>query len=120
MPHRPLKPCAVRTCNGRATNGRYCTDHAHLNKQDRKPDTRPSASARGYDRKWRRIRAMYLRSHKECVICGAPAEEVDHIISLAEGGTHKWTNLQALCKTHHSQKTVDVDGGFGNDRGGGY
>lgn len=121
MPHRPLKPCAVRTCNGRATSGRYCSDHAHLGKQNRKPDTRPSAAARGYDRHWRRIRGSYLKAHPTCELagCGEPAEEVDHILSLAEGGTHRWENLQSLCKTHHSQKTVYLDGGFGNARGGG-
>ena len=90
-----------------------------MNTQTRKPDVRPSAAARGYDRKWRRIRAQYLKSHPDCVVCGEPAEEVDHIVSLADGGTHKWENLQSLCKTHHSQKTVVFDGGFGNPKGGG-
>ena len=119
MPSRPLSPCAHPTCSGRAVNGRYCAAHAHL-KPARKPDDRPSAAARGYDAKWRRVRAMYLKRHPDCVVCGEHAQEVDHIVPLADGGTHKWDNLQAMCKTHHSQKTVYQDGGFGNRRGGGY
>lgn len=119
MPHRPLKPCAVQQCPGRATNGRYCDDHKHLNKRHHKPDTRPSASKRGYDRKWRRIRVHYLRHHPNCVVCSEPATEVDHIITLAEGGSNKWSNLQSFCKTHHSKKTVAADGGFGNPTKGG-
>ena len=119
MPSRPMRPCAAPRCPGRATNGRYCADHAHLAKQTRKPDGRPSASARGYDAKWRRVRAAYLKRHPVCVVCGEQATEVDHIVPLVDGGTHKWDNLQAMCKTHHSQKTVAFDGGFGNRRGGG-
>jgi len=119
MPSRPLRPCSAPRCAGRATNGRYCEAHAHLAQQARKPDDRPSASARGYDAKWRRVRAAYLKRHSECVVCGEQATEVDHIVPLADGGTHQWTNLQAMCKTHHSQKTVYLDGGFGNRRGGG-
>ncbi len=118
MPTAPAKPCAVRSCPGRARNGRYCPDHAHLNKT-RKPDTRPSASARGYDRKWQRIRAQYLRAHPDCVECGEPATDVDHIITLADGGTHRWSNLQSFCHRHHSMKTALLDGGFGNEKGGG-
>lgn len=77
-------------------------------------DSRPSAAKRGYDRKWRRIRAMYLKKHRRCVVCGEQATEVDHIIPLADGGSNKWENLQAMCKSHHSKKTASADGGFGN------
>lgn len=116
MPNRPLSPCAVRTCRGRATNGRYCVDHAHLNKQSRKPDTRPSASARGYDRKWQRIAAAHKKAHPHCVVCGEPVEHTDHIVPRSQGGSDKWENLQSLCHSCHSQKTVYLDGGFGNAR----
>jgi len=73
---------------------------------------RPSASKRGYDRKWRLIRAQYLKAHPNCE-CGAPATEVDHVISKRNGGSNKWSNLQPMCKPCHSRKTVAVDGGLG-------
>lgn len=116
MPYRPIGPCAAHPCRGRATHGRYCEQHA---RQNRRPDNRPSASRRGYDAKWRRVRAAYLRGHKDCVVCGEQATEVDHVVALKDGGTHQWSNLQAMCKTHHSRKTAVSDGGFGNRRGGG-
>ncbi|NJN53691.1 MAG: HNH endonuclease [Anaerolineae bacterium] len=124
MPHSPRKPCAIESCPGRATHGRYCADcskQRQQKQQQRSPDTRPSAARRGYDAEWRRIRAQFLKAHGECVVCGDTATEADHILSLANGGTHQWSNLQPMCKTHHSQKTAVLDGGFGEREGrGGY
>jgi len=34
------------------------------------------------------------------------AAEVDHIVPLARGGTHDLANLQPLCKSCHSKKTM--------------
>ena len=71
---------------------------------------RLSPSKRGYDGAWRKIRTAFLSAHPLCRHCEAagvttPAREVDHIRPLADGGTNAWTNLQPLCKSHHSQKT---------------
>lgn len=82
---------------------------------------RESAAKRGYDGKWRMIRAQFLGAHPSCP-CGAPATEVDHIIALARGGSNAWANLQALCGPCHRRKTISVDGGFGfgsTPKGGG-
>ena len=53
---------------------------------------------------------MFLRAHPLCEDCRAAgraqvAEEVHHIVPLRDGGTHEWSNLMALCKTHHSRRT---------------
>lgn len=77
-------------------------------------DARPSAARRGYDRKWRMIRAGFLKAHPRCEMCGAAASEADHRTPLAAGGTHAWANLRALCKPCHSRKTAREDGGFGH------
>ena len=53
-------------------------------------------------------------------MCGRPGECVDHIVPLADGGTNAGGNLQTLCWSCHSIKTVACDGGFGksaNTRG---
>lgn len=65
---------------------------------------RPSASARGLGADWRRLRNEHLRKHPKCVRCGEPAQEVDHIIprSVAPERRLDPTNLQSLCKAHHS------------------
>lgn len=109
MPTRPLGACRHRSCPSRATHGGYCA--THYQPRERPADERPSAAQRGYDAKWRRIRAAYLKKHPTCVACGEQATEVDHIKALRDGGTNEWANLQAMCKTHHSQKTNRENGG---------
>lgn len=86
--------------------------HKHIPRED----NRPSAAKRGYDGTWRKIRLQVLREEPLCRVCHAnghitPAQEVDHIVPLARGGTHARANLQPLCKTHHSQKTAREDMG---------
>lgn len=80
-------------------------------------DERPSAAKRGYGTKtgWPRIRARYLRAHPMCEVagCSRPAVDVDHVDGSGPRGDNSDGNLQALCKPHHSRKTVAVDGGFG-------
>lgn len=106
MPTRPKQPCAHPGC----PNRKPCPIH----KRQRTEDTRPSAAERGYDQKWRRTRAAFLKKHPTCVGCGGDASEVDHIVPLKDGGTNEWSNLQAMCKSCHSNKTNTFDGGFGN------
>jgi 5-methylcytosine-specific restriction protein A len=82
---------------------------------ERAEDARPSAAKRGYDSKWRVIRAAFLKAHPVCE-CGAPATEADHRRPLRDGGTHAWANLRPMCKPCHSRKTTARDGGFGNSK----
>ncbi len=119
MPTRPLGPCSYRGCPQRAVRRGRCEVHAkQADEQYRQahPDTRPSAAERGYDLKWRRIRAAYLRKHPTCVEpgCNQAATHVDHIKARTQGGGDEWANLQGLCHSHHSSKTNMFDGGFGN------
>lgn len=71
----------------------------------KREDNRPSSSRRGYNKRWQRIRAMYLRSNPICEDCGHSATEVHHIKPLREGGTNHWENLAPLCKKCHSRRT---------------
>ena len=87
-------------------------------------DDRASAASRGYDSRWRKQRAAYLRHHPLCVMCDAhgvatPATLVDHIVPLADGGTHAVDNLQSLCVQCHARKTgQDVRKRRATPRGG--
>ena len=76
---------------------------------------RGSASARGYGRRWQRLRKLVLVRQPICgwPDCTAAATEVDHIKPRRRGGTDRLENLQALCKAHHSLKTVREDGRWG-------
>lgn len=41
----------------------------------------------------------------EGVRCPNPASQVDHIVNVAEGGSHELTNLAAICVPCHAVKT---------------
>lgn len=71
-------------------------------------------SDRKYGRAWKRIRDKYIADHPFCEMCLAkslyipyhvvqPSLEVHHIVPLCEGGTHKKSNLMALCHKCHAE-----------------
>lgn len=102
----------------------YCEEHLYMVEQaerDRRAAVdkhRGSSTARGYDGKWRKIRARYLQVNQLCVECRKvgryiPANEVHHIKALADGGTHDSDNLSSLCKSCHSSITAKDNGGYG-------
>lgn len=95
---------------------RFAPPRASAPKFGKTSDKRASPSQRGYDAKWRRIRAAFLKAHPNCDACGAPASHVDHRTPLRDGGSNKWDNLQPLCASCHSRKTAAQDGGFGNPK----
>lgn len=75
-----LKPCL--TC-GRPSEGSRCPAHTIRN---------------GSTRTWRKVRVLILaRDRYTCQLCGQPAQHVDHIMPLAEGGTDAARNLRATC-----------------------
>lgn len=61
-------------------------------------------------RPWRRLRQEILvRDAYTCCECGRIAVigmEVDHIVSLARGGTDHPSNLRAMCRACHAAKTA--------------
>lgn len=76
-------------------------------------DARPSAAIRGYDRRWRIVRRMYLRRNPLCVECAKHGRTeastvVDHIEPHRGDEKLFWDerNWQALCKPCHDQKTA--------------
>lgn len=55
-------------------------------------------------RDWPRIRASVLeRDGGACVMCGAPATDVDHV---DPSGPHEAGNLRSLCRTCHMRRTA--------------
>ena len=67
---------------------------------------RPTAHERGYGAAWRRLRAEVLDDEPLCRVCGRIATDVDHIRPKRRGGSDDRSNLQPLCKAHHSAKTL--------------
>ncbi len=74
---------------------------------------RGSASARGYGKRWQRVRKMFLSRSPVCVRCEregriVPATEVHHIKDrrIFSELAYSMDNLEALCKPCHSQQSM--------------
>ena len=64
--------------------------------------TRETATKRGYDTRWRKLRKMILNDNPICEICERkPAREVHHLNGDSRDNCYE--NLQALCKECHSR-----------------
>jgi len=115
MPSRAARPCTKPGCPCLVTGRQSrCAEHERERAQ-----ARGSAAANGYDAAWRKLRLRFLIDHPFCVRCHAEATEVDHIVAFRGNEALRLdpTNLQALCISCHSSKTVMQDGGFGRMRG---
>lgn len=107
MPQSLPHPCAHPGCPG-LTRQRYCDKHKT---EGSKVDiqTRGTAAHRGYDARWRRIRAEVLRKHPLCMDCleqgrTAAATDVHHIDGNVQNMAE--SNLRPLCKACHSRHTI--------------
>jgi 5-methylcytosine-specific restriction protein A len=104
MPVRKLSPVAQRQRQG-VTRAQ---DSASAAQAPTKPRTTPSRQHRA----WQRVRAERLRVEPSCRPCRAegkttPASEVDHIVSIADGGALlDINNTQSLCHDHHADKSA--------------
>ena len=114
MGTRPPHPCGWPGCRT-LTGDRFCDTHRRAD-QRRLDARRPSSSARGYDARWRHIRAEVLARDPWCSKCRErPAEEVHHVVALRDGGTNAPENLAALCKSCHSGLTMTATRAAGSD-----
>ena len=118
MPRKPKTPCNHPLCPRKSVDGEsYCEEHLRERKRKAYRDYdkhRGTAKERGYGGSWRRLRKIVLSKEPLCRHCNegarlTPATEVDHI----DGDTtnNSLDNLQPLCKSCHSKKTVREQGG---------
>ncbi|MER5898897.1 HNH endonuclease [Streptomyces mirabilis] len=120
------RPCLK--CGRLTTNPSRCDVHQReweAQRQKLRDAERGSASQRGYDITYRRVRAQVLKGwrsqHGEwCPGWRVPAHAsqdltVDHIIPLAKGGTHHRENLRVLCRRCNSSRGSKPD-----NQGGSY
>ena len=109
---RAASSCLRPGCPGLVRDG-VCSVCGPLRKQARRQqdERRGSASSRGYNSRWQRIRSVYLSAHPLCADCAAAgrvaaATDLHHIVALRNGGTHEESNLLALCHSCHSTRTA--------------
>lgn len=119
---RALTVCSTPACNELVKRGKC--DECREKARRRRDRNRPNAGERGYDAKWRRTAARFLKFHPlcECDDClkvpkheRPKADTVDHRDGLGPLGPdgHKWSNLRAMTAGHHSKRTArDQPGGW--------
>ena len=101
----------MRICDscGKAVRS-VCLD-CHKKSRARREKNRPSAAARGYGARWRKLRKLVLHDDPICAVCHvAASEEVDHILPKASGGMDELSNLQGICERCHAEKTAQENG----------
>lgn len=109
MPKSPSSPCRYQRCPALTDHSSgYCPEHRASYDQQR-----GSPSKRGYDRAWQKLSKQVLKEEPLCRRCRLKDSVLtDHIITKRAGGTDARSNLQALCKDCHDEKTRQEDGRF--------
>ena len=110
VPRKPKRPCSYPGC-GMLTDGQYCDEHKQSIERQYNRYLRDSDTNKRYGRAWKKLRARFLLLHPLCEQCKnegrfTAAEEVHHVLPLANGGTNDESNLMALCKSCHSKITI--------------
>lgn len=97
MPTKPPRQCP--RCRQLVPGGQRCRCA---------PNTSPSSTITS-QRRYRKMKAVYLATHPVCEHhgCPYPAAEVDHIKPVHTHAELAFDvdNLQALCRDHHQAKT---------------
>ena len=111
MPAKFPKPCAYPNCPA-LTRERYCDKHKTIAGREYNQFSRHPDHNKIYGRRWRKIRDLYIAKNPLCEICleaglFVPADEVHHIRSIDDGGTHAEDNLKSLCQSCHTKTRSD-------------
>jgi len=107
-PRRLPSPCRAIGCPALVDGGGYCPTHKR-DEARRYDAQRGTATQRGYNAHWRRVRAAVLADEPLCRRCReagrvTPAAEVHH----RDGNAHNLArdNLEPLCRSCHSRESA--------------
>ena len=122
MPRKPKRPCSYPGCP-KLVDGQYCEEHKQLVEKQYNLYGRNAESENFYrSPAWRFARKQQLKLHPFCEECLKAGERtkatmVDHIIPIRQGGDKlSPTNLQSLCWSCHSRKSVEEGSRFGRKK----
>lgn len=119
MPRKPPHPCGRNGC-GELTYERFCKKHQSETNANYDKYERDKAMKRFYNSpEWLAIRKRKLQIEPFCEECKkigtlVIGKIVDHIIPIKHGGTNNLSNLQTLCWSCHSRKSVEEGSRYGN------
>lgn len=119
MPRKPKKPCGYSGCP-RLTDGQYCEYHKKLTDARYNKYERDEFSKTFYKTTaWKNARKRQLLHRpfcEECLKSGkrTAATIADHKVPIKQGGDkYDASNLQSLCWSCHSRKSVEEGSRFG-------
>jgi 5-methylcytosine-specific restriction protein A len=97
----------MRVCDGCGKAVRSVCVECHKKARAKREIGRPSAHARGYGARWRKLRKLVLHDDPICAVCCVQAsQEVDHVLPKGSGGMDALSNLQGICERCHAEKTA--------------
>lgn len=110
MPTAPPRLCT--RCRIGVVTGTVCSHCGERKVKRYKQDRRKSSSARGYDRKWQKLRKAVLLSEVFCVRCKAagflvPAvvgHHKDEFQEVTDAARLDSENIEALCRECHERE----------------
>mgnify|MGYP002365729643 CR=1 FL=1 len=131
MPTRAMRVCPGAGCRQIVASGKCprCAAKAQARESQRQAEVnsrRPAGSMSVYSSpRWRKARSEYIAQHPHCCTpgCRGLTRYLDHIRpwrsfppEQQEAAFWDPANHQGLCRSCHSRKTAEQDGGFGNRR----
>lgn len=112
MPFKAPVVCRAYSCRNATTNKNgYCDDCADQAGRKRR---QKKGDPFYWSTPWKKFRAWYIRRNPLCEEClkrglTVPADVVDHIIEIKDGGARlSEDNAKSLCNRCHARKTAEV------------
>lgn len=104
MPRAPKK-CGKHGCETRVTGRTYCDTHTTA-----WSGPRTASSLSHQTAEWKNARALVIATARRCALhisprCTNRVDEIDMIISAADGGPIAAANMQPVCRPCHALKT---------------
>lgn len=102
MPNRSLKPCSYPNCPN-LTQGGLCDTHKRQRTQ-RYEAERGTATERGYDARWHKVRGHKLAQDPLCERCKRQGHDRVAVLVHHKDRNPKnnqWENLESICNPCH-------------------